>query len=198
MKDYSPSADRNKDEILEVLPGILPAEGTILEIASGTGQHAVHFAPAFPGVSWQPTDRRTESLPSIRAWTAESGVTNVLEPLELDLTWDTWPVESADAMVGINFLHISPWNTCAAWLTGAARTLDPGAPLFYYGPMFRKDRETAPSNLAFDRSLKERNPAWGVRQFEEIVQTATGHGFALDQVIEMPNNNTSLVFVLPA
>ncbi len=194
MKDFAPSAERNKDEILAVLPGILPSEGTILEIASGTGQHAVHFAPHFPGATWQPTDRRTEILPSIRAWIAESGLSNVAEPLELDVSWDPWPVEQADGIVTINMLHISPWSTCSAWLTGAARVLSPGAPLFYYGPMIREGRATAQGNLDFDVSLRGRNPAWGVRKLEEIAALATERGLTLDTVLDMPNNNTSLVF----
>ena len=197
VKEFAPSADRNKDEILEVLPGILPAGGAILEIASGTGQHAVHFAPHFPQATWQPTDRRIEILPSIRAWVAETGVSNVLDPIELDVTWPAWPVESADAIVTSNMLHISPWSACEGWIAGAARVLRPGAPLLYYGAMFRNDRETAPSNLAFDRSLRERNPAWGVRQLEEVVKLAEHSGLALDTVIDMPNNNYSVVFRKP-
>jgi len=194
VKDFAPSADRNKDEILEVLPGILPNNGTILEIASGTGQHAVHFAPHFPMATWQPTDRRREILPSIRAWTAEAALSNVAEPLELDVAWETWPIENASAIVTLNMLHISPWSTCSAWLTGAARVLAAGAPLLYYGPMIREGRETAQGNLDFDRSLKARNPAWGVRTLEEIVPLAEERGLALDQVLDMPNNNTTIVF----
>jgi len=196
-KEYAPSADRNKDEILAVLPRFLPARGTILEIACGTGQHAVHFAARFPEARWQPTDRRGEVLPSVRAWAAEAGVANVLEPLELDVTWAEWPVEAADAIVTINMLHISPWSTCEAWLAGAARVLRPGAPLYYYGAMFRRDRETAPSNLAFDRSLRARDPAWGVRRLEDVVASAEGVGLALDTVLDMPNNNHSVVFRQP-
>jgi len=196
-KEFAPSADRNKEEILAVLPGILPAEGAILEIASGTGQHAVHFAPHFPRATWQPTDRRAEILPSIRAWIAEAGVANVLDPLELDVTWLEWPVESADAIVTSNMLHIAPWATCEAWIAGAARVLAPGAPLYYYGAMFRQDRETAPSNLAFDRSLRERDPAWGVRQLEEVVALAERRGLVLDAVLDMPNNNYSVVLRKP-
>jgi hypothetical protein len=194
-RDYAPAADRNKDEILAILPGILPDRGTILEIASGTGQHAAHFAPHFPKARWQPTDRRGELLSSVRAWT--EGVANVLAPLELDVTWPEWPVPSADAIVTINMLHISPWSTCEAWIQGAAKVLEPGAPLYYYGPMFRRDHETAPSNLAFDRSLRERDPAWGVRQLEEVVALGEAAGLALDAVLDMPNNNTSLVLRQP-
>lgn len=197
MKDFAPSADRNKDEILSVLPGILPREGTILEIASGTGQHAVHFAPRFPKATWRPTDRRASILPSIRAWTAESAVSNVAEPLELDVAWEAWPIEEANAIVTVNMLHISPWSTCSAWLTGAARVLTPGAPLFYYGPMIREGRETAQGNLDFDRSLRGRNPEWGVRKLEAIAALAEERGLLLDTVLDMPNNNTSLVFRQP-
>ena len=197
MKDYAPSADRNKDEILTVFRELLPSAGTILEIASGTGQHAVHFSAALPGVVWQPSDRRQEILPSIRAWIAESGLSNVREPLELDVTWEVWPLDTADAIVTINMLHISPWSVCEAWLLGAARLLGPGAPLVYYGPMFRHDRQTAPSNLAFDRSLRQRDPSWGLRQLEEVAALAGAQGFAREAVIEMPNNNCTLVFRKP-
>jgi len=193
MKQHASSTERNRDDILGVLRKVLPARGTILEIASGSGQHAVHFAPHFPVALWQPSDRTPESLASIRAWSAEAGVPNLRDPLELDVTAPDWPVESADAIVNINMLHISPWAACEGLLAGAARVLDAGAPLFYYGAFFRRDRETAPSNLAFDRSLRQRDPSWGVRQLEDVVALADTRGLALDRVVDMPNNNYSLV-----
>ncbi len=193
-KDFAPSAERNKDEILGALLDVLPTTGTILEVASGTGQHAVHFAPRFPGAIWQPSERRPEALASIRAYAAEAGLPNLREPLEIDVTRTEWPIEHADAMVNINMLHISPWSTCEGLLAGAGRVLAPGAPLFYYGAFFREDRETVPSNIDFDLSLKERNPAWGVKQLEEVTAFAETQGLFLDKAIDMPNNNYAVVF----
>jgi SAM-dependent methyltransferase len=193
MKQHAPSAERNRDEILAVLRGYLPQRGVILEIASGTGQHAVHFAPHAPQAAWQPTDRRPEALASIKAWAAEAGLDNLREPLELDVTWPRWPVERAEMILTINMLHISPWSTCEAWLAGAARALAPGGRLVYYGAFLRADRETAPSNLAFDRSLRDRDPAWGVRQLEEVLALGEELGLRQEAIVDMPNNNTLLV-----
>jgi hypothetical protein len=193
MKQHAPSTERNRDDILGVLRQVLPARGTILEIASGSGQHAVHFAPHFPAALWQPSDRTAESLASIRAWSAEAGVPNLRDPLELDVTAPDWPVESADAIVNINMLHISPWAACEGLMAGAARVLNAGAPLFYYGAFLRQDRETAPSNLAFDRSLRDRDATWGVRQLEDVIALAESCGLTHDRVVDMPNNNYSLV-----
>ena len=194
MKDHAPSAERNRHEILPALKAVLPASGLILEIASGTGQHAVHFGPHFPAAQWQPSDRTEKSLASIRAWAAEASLPNLLDPIELDVTWSEWPVKAADAIVNINMLHISPWQACDALMAGAERTLKAGAPLFYYGAFIRKDRETAPSNLEFSRSLTERNPQWGVRQLEDVIAVAESHSLALEEVLDMPNNNYSAIF----
>ena len=193
MKDHAPSAERNRHDILPVLKQVLPDEGTILELASGTGQHAAHFAPHFPKATWQPSELRPEALASIRAWGEEAGAPNLAPPLEIDVTWESWPVERADAIVNINMLHISPWSTCEGLLAGAGRTLKDGAPLYYYGAFIRADRETAPSNLAFDRSLRERDRSWGVRALEDVLALASEHGLELDRVLDMPNNNYSLV-----
>ena len=193
MKQHASSTERNRDDILAILRQVLPDRGTILEIASGSGQHAVYFAPHFPGAAWQPSDHTAETLASIRAWAAEAAVPNLRDPLELDVTAPVWPIDSADAIVNINMLHISPWTTCEGLLAGAARVLGPGAPLFYYGAFFRRDRATAPSNVEFDRSLRERDPSWGVRQLEDVVQLAQSHGLSFDCVTDMPNNNYSLV-----
>lgn len=191
-RPFAPAADRNKDELLAVLPRILPSEGLILELASGTGQHAAHFAPRFPQARWQPSDQRPEALAGIRAWT--EGQPNVLAPLVLDVTTPEWPIAAADAIVTVNLLHIAPWEVCLGWLAGAARTLRPGAPLYYYGPLLRRDRPNAPSNLAFDEGLRQRDPSWGVRYLEDVRAEAERAGLSLDEVIEMPNNNLSLVF----
>lgn len=193
MKRHAPSAERNRHDILPVLGEILPDEGTILEVASGTGQHAVHFAPHFPGATWQPSDVDPEALASIRAWAAETDAPNLAAPLELDLTWATWPVERASAIVAINCLHVSPWPACEGLLAGAGRTLPRGGILYYYGAMFRDDVEAAPSNLAFDRDLRAREPSWGVRRLEDVLAVATENELTLERLIDMPNNNTSLV-----
>jgi SAM-dependent methyltransferase len=197
MKEHAPSAERNRDEIFTALREALPDEGLVLELASGSGQHAVHFAERLPGVSWQPTDRDTKAIASIRAWAEEAALPNLRDPIELDATQTTWPIESADAIVNINMIHISPWETCEGLLAGARRTLRPGAPLFYYGAFFRRDRETAPSNLEFDRSLRGRDPRWGVRQLEDVLALADTHGLQFDRVLDMPNHNYSLILRQP-
>ena len=194
MKDHAPSAERNCDEILGALRTVLPATGTILEVASGTGQHAAHFSPHFPDATWQPSDVRSEALVSIHAWAAEAALPNLADPIELDVTWPDWPIERADAIVNINMLHITPWTVCEGLLAGAARVLAPEAPLYYYGAFIRADRPTAPSNLEFDRSLRERNPTWGVRKLEDVVASARTCGLRLVSVTDMPNNNFSVVF----
>lgn len=198
MKDFAPSAQRNRDEILSVLREVLPDEGTILELASGTGQHAVHFAPHFPGATWQPSDRRPEALASIRAWRDEAALPNLAEPVAIDVLDERWPVAEASAIVAINCLHVAPWETALALLAGAARTLRPGGPLFYYGAFFRDDRETAPSNLAFDADLRARDPRWGVRRLEDVLAAAAERGLAFEELRDMPNNNFGLVLRRPA
>lgn len=194
MKDHAPSAERNRHDILPVLTRVLPTTGLILEIASGSGQHAVHFAPHFPDAQWLPTDRTDTALASIRAWAAEAGCPNLLEPKELDVTWGEWPVASADAMVNINMLHISPWAACEGLMAGAQRSLKTGAPLVYYGAFRRHDRPTAPSNIEFSRSLTARDPAWAVRQLEDVTAVAEDHDLRLEEVVDMPNNNYSVIF----
>ena len=193
-KRHAPATLRNRDAIADVLAGILPPAGTILEIASGTGEHIVHFAQRFPHLAWQPTDYSDAALPSIAAWVEEAGVPNVRAPVRLDASADTWPVERADAILCINMIHISPWSATEGLIAGAGRLLPPGAPLYLYGPFVRSAVDTAPSNLAFDQSLKERDPAWGLRDLADVTALATGHGLGLQNVIEMPANNLSVVF----
>lgn len=190
----SPSAQRNREPILEVLRRVLPAEGRVLEIAAGTGEHAVHFAGALPGLSWQPTDPDADSRRSIAAWRAEVGLPNLLPPLELDVTRE-WPVGDIDAIVCINMLHISPWAATEALMAGAGARLSEGGILFVYGPFRRIGVPTAPSNEAFDESLRSRNPAWGLRDLDAVEAEARGRGLILREVVEMPANNLSLVFV---
>ncbi|CAB3769347.1 DUF938 domain-containing protein [Paraburkholderia solisilvae] len=193
-REHSPSAERNRDAILAVLRQVLPPSGTVLEIASGSGQHALHFAAAFPGLVWQPSDTDAGARASIVAWTADAGLTNIRPPLDLDVTRQPWGVDVAHAMVCINMIHISPWAATEALIDGAARVLGSGAVLYLYGPYRRGGVHTAPSNEAFDQNLRDRNPAWGVRDMEAVVQLADAAGFACDEPIPMPANNFSLVF----
>ena len=193
MKQHAPATERNRDAIREVLVRELAATGTVLEIASGTGQHAVAFAQALPGITWQPTDPDPTSIASIAAWRDEAALPNLLAPLLLDVTAVPWPVEHADAIVCINMVHIAPWEAALALFAGAGRLLAPGSLLYLYGP-YRFDGTTAPSNEAFDRSLRSRDPRWGVRDVRELGAAAVEHGFAMRGVVAMPANNHSLLF----
>lgn len=194
MKRFAPATDRNRAPILEVLRGVMPERGLVLEIASGTGQHAVYFGGALPGVLWQPSDPDAESRASIDAWRAESGLSNVRPALELDVSREDWGVEAADAIVCINMIHISPWSSCEALMRGAARLLPAGAPLYLYGPYRFDGAFTAPSNEAFDASLRARDPSWGVRDLSDVTAAALASGFDREAVIPMPANNHSVVF----
>jgi len=190
----APHVARNADPIAEVLRSVLPKRGLVLEIASGTGEHALHFARAFPNLLWQPSDPDPASLRSIAAWRAESGLFNLLPPVSLDARAAEWPVEAADAILCINMIHISPWASTLGLMRGAARLLAPNAPLYLYGPFLQSGVETAASNDAFDRSLRERDPNWGLRQLDEVTAQAGACGFALENVTPMPANNLSAVF----
>lgn len=191
----SPSTARNRGPILEILRRHLPSSGLVLEIAAGAGEHAVHNAAALPGLRWQPTDPDPAALASIAAWRDHAALPNLLLPLRLDASDpDGWPVDRADAMVNINMIHIAPWAATQGLMTGAGRVLAPGGVLFVYGPYFEADVETAPTNLAFDQSLKARSPAWGIRSLEDVAALARRHGLHLSERIAMPANNLSLVF----
>lgn len=189
----APAPERNKGPILEVLRNVLPPEGLVLEIASGTGQHVVHFARALPGLVWQPSDPDPQMRASIEAWTAGAGLSNVRPPLALDVLVQPWPVAQADALVCINMVHISPWASSEALLAGAASLLPPGAPVVLYGPYRRGGVHTAASNEAFDADLRRRNPEWGVRDLEAVAALAARRRLALEEIVEMPANNLSLV-----
>ncbi len=189
MKQHSPSCERNKEPILAVLKEILPASGLVLEIGSGTGQHAVYFATHLPQLAWQPTDLPA-NFPSIRAWAAEAG--NVREPLALDLLAERWPVTEAQAIVCINTIHIVAWAGVENLFAGASRILSPGGVLYAYGPYRYRDRPLEPSNEEFDRWLKARDPASGVRDFEALNALAERHGLTLAGDRAMPANNRSL------
>lgn len=191
-RGFAAAAARNQDPILAVLREVLPAEGLVLEIAAGTGQHAAHFSRALPGLTWQPTDPSDEALASIEAWRRALGPPNLRAPLRLDVR-EPWPVDRADAVYACNLIHISPWDCTLALLSGAAAVLPVGAPLVLYGPYRRAGAHTAPSNEAFDASLRARDPAWGVRDLDTVVAEALPRGLALDRVVEMPANNLTVV-----
>ena len=189
---HAPATARNRDAILEVLREALPAHGTVLEIASGTGEHAIHFAAALPHLTWQPTDPDGESRASIAAHAAMAGLPNLGPPLGLDVTSADWPVRAADAVVCINMIHIAPWAAAEGLFAGAARLK--AAVLYLYGPFREHGEHTAPSNEAFDGWLKAQDPAWGVRDLEAVAALAASHGFSLARRVAMPANNLSLIF----
>jgi SAM-dependent methyltransferase len=190
----APAASRNRDPILRALRLCLPPSGQVLEIASGTGEHAVWFSTALPALTWQPTDHNDAALNSITAWRDTVGLENLLPPLRLDACAQTWPVTHADAVVAINMVHIVPWATTEGLIAGAARVLAPGGPLFLYGPFSKHGAHTAASNAAFDADLRARNPSWGVRDLDEITALADSHGLDACDQIAMPANNLSVVF----
>lgn len=190
----SPSVARNRDPILSVLRRVLPRTGQVLEIASGTGEHAVHFAAALPHLIWQPTDRDEQALKSIAVHRAASGLPNLLAPFVLDAAAPEWPVEQADAIVAINMVHIAPWRATQGLMAGAGRVLPPGGVLYLYGAYKENGAHTAPSNAAFDLDLRRRNPEWGVRDLEAVADLARDHGLDLVERVQMPANNLSLVF----
>lgn len=191
---FSPAAQRNKAPILEVLRQVLSAKASVLEIASGTGQHAEHFASAQAGWQWQPTDFDAASLPGIARRCA--ALPNVQPPLRLDVLASPWPATLGrfDAFYCANMLHISPWATCAALMQGAARHLVDGGLLVLYGPYIVDGEPTAPSNLAFDADLRARDAAWGLRRLADVAGEAASRGLSLEQRFDMPANNLALVF----
>ncbi len=190
----SPAVARNRDPILAVLRRVLPDRGTVLEIASGTGEHAAYFAVQLPHVIWQPSDVDPEALASIEAHRAAANAPNLRAPVTLDVTAPAWPVPHADAVVSMNMIHISPWTAAQGLMAGAARLLEAGAPLYLYGPFKENGEHTAPSNAAFDASLRARDPQWGVRDLGDVRALAAGHGFDFVERVAMPANNLSLVF----
>jgi hypothetical protein len=191
---FAPAAARNRGPILDVLREILPGEGLVLEIASGTGEHVAHFATHLPRLTFQPSDPGAEARASIAAWIASTGAKNILPPLALDAAATPWPIAKADAIVCINMIHISPWAATEGLFAGARSLLPQGAPLYLYGPYKRGGAHTAPSNVAFDESLRAQNPAWGVRDLETVAAYAANSGFSAPQIFEMPANNLSVVF----
>jgi SAM-dependent methyltransferase len=191
----SPAAERNQGPILAVLETVLPAQGTVLEIASGTGQHVCFFAAALPGIHWQPTEPGAADRETIRQRIAQAGLSNVAAPLALDVLTPDWPVaQHFDALLCINMVHISPWTATLALLNGAARHLRAGGRLVLYGP-YLENGQAEPSNLDFDASLKRRNPEWGLRELDEVTRQAESQGLRRERVERMPANNLTLVFV---
>lgn len=200
---HAPATRRNRTAIAEVLAGWLPvhapAGGTVLEIASGTGEHAVYLATRFPDFVWQPSDPDATNRRSIDAYRAVEGQANLKAPLDLDATAAAWPLDGpVDAVVCCNMIHIAPWAAAEGLLAGAARYLKPRGGLYLYGPFKRDGRHTAPSNEAFDASLRAQNPAWGVRDLAAVADLAAAHGFAAPLVEAMPANNLSLWFARQA
>lgn len=193
-KRHAPATLRNRDAIIAVLAEWLPATGTVLEVASGSGEHAVHFAAAFPQFTWKPSDPDPAGLTSIAAYRAEAGLANITPPLALDAASAAWPVSAADAILCINMVHISPWEATLGLFAGAAKLLASGAPLILYGPYIEPDVTTSDSNMAFDESLRSRNPAWGLRDIGAVEAAATDAGMRFAERRAMPANNLMLLF----
>jgi hypothetical protein len=196
---HAPAVARNRDAILEILRRELPAAGLVLEIASGSGEHIVHFAGALPALTFQPSDPNPDALDSIKAWAAQSDAANVLPPLRIDAAAEDWPASlqsehTPDAILCINMIHIAPWPAAQGLIRHAGRLLPQAAPLILYGPFRRPGRPLEPSNAAFDASLRERNPKWGLRDLGEVAALAAKAGFGEPEVVEMPANNLSVVF----
>jgi SAM-dependent methyltransferase len=190
----APAALRNREPIAEVLRQWLPNTGLVLEIASGTGEHAAFLAEQFPALDWQPSDMHADALASIRAWCEEARLPNFRAPIEIDASTRDWPIDRADAVLSINMVHISPWRSALGLLDGSARLLPAGGPLILYGPWISADVDTAPSNLAFDADLRQRNAEWGLRTVEEFEPEARARAFALVETQPMPANNLMLLF----
>ena len=194
MKRHAPATARNSQPLAEVLARELPASGTVLEIASGSGEHAVFMARRFPALDWQPSDRDAEALASVDAWAAEARLANLRPAIALDAAAPDWPNVSADALLCVNMVHISPWDAAVGLFAGAGRVLGSGAPLVLYGPFVEPDVETAASNHAFDQSLRQRDPTWGLRSTADLDRLAAGHGMTRTARCAMPANNLVLVY----
>ncbi len=190
----APAVARNRDAILAVLREILPDRGTVLEIASGSGEHAVHVAAALPGLDWLPSDPEPAARRSIAAHALRAGLANIRPPLALDAAAAAWPVERVDGIVCINMIHIAPWAATEGLMAGAGRVLSAGGVLFLYGPFREADRPFAESNAAFDASLRARDPGWGVQDLDAVAAEAARHGLSLVRRVAMPANNLSLIF----
>jgi hypothetical protein len=196
-RQYAPATERNRQPILEVLSRILPKSGNILELASGTGEHAVFFAPKFAPRQWIPSDPNPVLRDSINAWREIFPAENLHPARNIDVLEDIWPVEAElaiEAIVNINMIHISPWLACLGLMAGAGLILPPGGILYLYGPFKIAGEHTAPSNAAFDRSLRSQHPEWGVRDLDDVIAAAKDRGLEFQEKIAMPANNFSVVF----
>ncbi|MBW4510075.1 MAG: DUF938 domain-containing protein [Scytonematopsis contorta HA4267-MV1] len=201
-RQHAPATQRNREAILEVLLQVLPPTGTALEVASGTGEHAVFFAPHLLPRKWLPSDPNPTSRDSIAAWKDNSPSSNLFSPIEIDVRANVWPVEKdpspqwspITAIVNINMIHISPWSACLGLMAGANRILPPGGILYLYGPYKQSGKHTAPSNAAFDESLRAQNPEWGVRDLDDVIAAANKEDFSFLKTFQMPANNLSVVF----
>ncbi|KMO19164.1 DUF938 domain-containing protein [Methylobacterium indicum] len=191
---FAPAVARNREPILDVLHRLLPASGLVLEVASGSGEHIIHFASALPRLRWQPTDADPRALRSIAAHAHDTGLDNVLAPQSLDARAQPWPVARADAVLAINMTHIAPWSATVGLMAGAGGILPEGGLLYLYGPFRVAGAHTAPSNATFDADLRARDPAWGVRDVEAISEAGLAQGLSLVEGIPMPANNFSLVY----
>ncbi len=198
-KRYAPAAARNREPVLSVLRAVLPARGKVLEIASGSGEHTAFLASHFPTLEWQPSDADMATFPSIIGWTQTTTKTSpdatIHPPVQLNTCDQSWPVERADAIMALNMIHISPWESCEGLMVGAGRILPTAGVLYLYGPFRRDGQHTAPSNAEFDTNLRQRDSRWGVRDLEDVIAMASDHGLRHDQTIAMPANNLSVVFV---
>jgi len=189
----APATSRNRDPILRILRDILPAQGKVLEIASGSGQHVIHFARHLPALVFQPSDPMASARSSIVAWMETGSSANILPPLDLDVRQAPWPVQDVAAILCINMIHISPWHATQSLMLEAGRLLPTGAPLYLYGPFRTADEPLAPSNAAFDSDLRNRNADWGIRNLEAVAELAASTGLMLDTVVPMPANNLSVI-----
>jgi hypothetical protein len=194
VKRYAPATARNRGPILEVLRAVLPQGGTVLEIASGSGEHAVYFARALPELVWQPSDPDPAARASIAAWSAEAGLANLRAPLALDVRRDGLAMPDLVAVVAINMVHIAPWSATEGLLAGTAAALPAGGVLYLYGPYLRAGHPTTASNAAFDAELRAQDQSWGIRSLDAVTAAATDAGLHLDRVVEMPANNLSVVY----
>ena len=194
MKQHFPATARNREPILALLKEELPRDGSVFEVASGSGEHAAYFVPRLPGIRWQPSDADPALVESVAAWRGEAAAAGLLAPVRFDVARDDWPVAAADAVVAINLIHIAPWPVTEALFAGARDVLGENGLVFLYGPYRRDGRHTAPSNAEFDAGLRSRDPDWGVRDLGEVEAVADAHGFRLSRVAAMPANNLSVMF----
>jgi len=194
LRLQAPAAQRNRDLIADVLAKTIRPDGLILELASGSGEHCLRFAERFPGAVLQPSDPSPRARASIDAWAQSSGLTNIRPALDLDASLAAWPLESADAMICINMIHIAPWEATLGLFKGAATYLTHAGTLFTYGPYMRDGAHTSDGNRSFDADLRAENPRWGIRSIEALTEVAQDNGISAPEIVAMPSNNFCLIF----